>query len=58
MRALVKVPFIDKYTGRFYRAETVIEAEPDRVAELGAFVNPLEEAPAHKTKAKKATRKK
>lgn len=58
MRALVKVPYIDKYTGKFYRAETVIEAEPDRVAELGAFVQPLEEAPAPKPKTKKVTRKK
>lgn len=58
MKALVKVPYIDKYTGKFYRAETVIEAEPDRVSELGAFVQPLEEAHAPKPKAKKAPRKK
>ena len=58
MKALVKVPFIDKYTGKFYREETVIEATPERVAEMGELVQPMEEAPAPKPKAKKATRKK
>lgn len=54
MKALVKVPFIDKYTGEFYREETVIEATPERVEEMGELVQPLE-APAPK---KKSTRKK
>ena len=34
MRALVKTPFIDKYTGQFYEAGLVLDLSDERIKEI------------------------
>ena len=34
MRAVVKTPFIDKYTGQFYEAGLVLELSDERIKEM------------------------